>query len=241
MRLYVSCPVFGGLIQSKTAANIMSCLDRAMAEKIITDYNLNYLGDSLVHRIRDRHANDAIRGGWDKLFTIDSDIDFTWEDFRRIITSDKDIVGGSYPLKCFPVVVNFNPLHGKGRELLKTNRGYDYAAFEEFKKKYTDPQGLVEVTHLPTGFLCVRTSVLKKLTETVGRYQIFAQESGHRDTLYHFYPSGIVDHSLESEDWAFCRLAAEAGYKIYFDTNVITGHIGTHTYRLGQVFGTIEE
>lgn len=240
MRLYLSCPVFGGLLQSKTAANIMSCLDRAMKEKLISDYNLNYLGDSLVHRIRDRHANDALRGGWDKLFTIDSDIDFTWDDFRRIIISDKDVVGGSYPLKCFPVVVNFNPLPGKGRELMKTNRGYDYEAFEEFKKKYTDSEGYAEVTHLPTGFLCVKTEVLKKLAETADRYFTLAQETGHRDYFYHLYPSGVVESQLESEDWAFCRLASEAGYKIHFDTNVITGHIGNHTYRLGQVFGTLE-
>lgn len=218
----------------------MYCLNRAHSEGLISDYNLNYLGDSLVHRIRDRHANDALRGGYDKLFTIDSDIDFTWEDFRRLITSDKDVVGGSYPLKCFPIVVNFNPLPDKGRQLLKSHRGYDLEAFEKFKELYADDEGYVEVTHLPTGFLCIKTDVLKTLAKTVKKYQTFAQENGHRDVMYQFYPSEVVDHQLESEDWAFSRLCAEAGYKVFFDTRVITGHIGGHTYRLGQVFGTID-
>lgn len=240
MRLYVSTPVFGSLIQAKTASNLMACLDRAYQEEIISDYNLNYSGDSLVHRIRDRHANDALRGGWDKLFTIDSDIDFNYEQFKRIITSDKDIVGGSYPLKCFPITVNFNPLPEKGRELLKTNRGYDFEAFEKFKELYADSEGYAEVTHLPTGFLCVKMDVLKTLAKTAKQYHVYQQESGLRDVYYQFYPSEVSDHQLLSEDWFHCKLASEAGYKIYFDTKVVVGHIGQHTYRLGQVFGTVD-
>lgn len=240
MRLYVSCPSFGGLIETKTAAQITYCLDRAMKEGLISDYNVNFLGDSLIHRIRNTHAKHALDEGYDKLFTIDSDIEFTWDHFRRIITSPHDIIGGSYPLKCFPVVVNFNPLSDKGTELLKSNRGYDYAAFEEFRKKYTDANGIAEVRHLPTGFLCTKMSVLRKLTETAETYGTFAQETGERRGFYHFYPSEIINFDLESEDWGFCRLASEAGYRIMFDTNVICGHIGKHVYRLGQVFGTID-
>lgn len=240
MRLYVSIPSYGGQIETRTAARLMTCLEKAMVEGLVEDYNVNFLGDSLIHRIRNAHANHALQEKYDRLFTIDSDIDFTWEDFRRIISSPHDIIGGSYPLKCFPIVVNFNPLPDKGRELLKTDRCYDLEAFTKFKELYADKDGIAPVTHLPTGFLCVKTEVLKKLSETAQKYVTLAPENGQRRYYHHFYPSEVVEYDLESEDWGFCRIAEKAGYTINFDTRVIVGHIGKHIYRLGQVFGEVD-
>lgn len=240
MKLYVSTPCFGGMIETKTAAMIMHALDRAMSEGIISDYVLNFAGDSLISRIRNIHAMEALKENCDKIITIDADIDFTWEDFKRIITSKHDIIGGSYPLKCYPIVVNFNPIVGRGTEFLKTDRGYDLEAFELFRNKYADEKGIAEVLHLPTGFLCTKVDVLKRLSSTVKTYVSFSQELSQRHGYYHFYPSEVLDNQLLSEDWYFCVLARSAGYQIMFDTNVICGHIGKTTYRLGQIFGTVD-
>lgn len=240
MKLYVSIPCYGGMIHTQTVLGLFTSITRAMKEGLLSDYNINLMGDSLIHRCRNSHANDALRGQYDALLTIDSDIVFTYDDFKRILSSPHEITGGIYPLKTLPPVMNFNPFPGEGTELLKTNRGYDYDAFLAYREKYADSTGYAKVRHLPTGFLLVRMPVLAKLSESAEVYGSFEQDTGRRYGSFDFYPSRVVDRELESEDWGFCRLAQEAGFSCYLDTKITLGHVGSHTYKMGQFFAQAE-
>lgn len=223
-----------------TANALLAVVPRALNEGIISDCEVNFHGEALINRCRNIHANRALRAGFDKILHIDSDIDFTYEDFKRLVTSPHPFIGGSYSLKCLPPVVNFNPLHERGTELLKSNRGYDYAAFEEFVHKYADENGIAEVRHVPTGFLCVDMTVYKEIAKKAEVYRDFRQESGKTEGYFDFYPTKILDGNLLSEDWYLCHLASEAGFKIMFDTKVIVSHYGGHMYRMNQIFGEID-
>jgi len=237
VRLLVSIPAFGGQIYTRTASALMSCMVLAKDEGLDLIIQPHFQGDSLIHRARNRAAMYAVEHGYDKLMTIDADVTFTYEDFKRIALSDKDVIGGIYPLKAFPVVMNFNPLAEKGRELLSSHRGYDYDAYLKFKEKYAGPDSLIEVCHLATGFLCVTRRVLEKLGETSEIYEDLDSVSGERKRFMHFYTSGVHGGTLESEDWSFCRRARDAGFPVFFDSRVLLGHIGLHEYKLGQFFG----
>jgi hypothetical protein len=242
MRLLVSTPASGGMLYLGYVDSLIQTLSKALAEGLVTGMQFHFQGkESLIHRARDRAAMFMIEGGFDKLLTIDADITWTYEDFKRIVTSDKDIVGGSYPLKTFPIVVNFNPLTDKGGELFSTNRGMDLDAFTKFKEKYADPEtGLAEVMHLPTGFLCVTRRVFEKLGETAEPYENFDSSSGQRKRFMHFYPSDVKNYILRSEDWSLCDNARDAGFPIYFDTRVVCAHTGNFDFRLGQFFGEVQ-
>ncbi len=240
MRLYISCPAYLNVLTAQTANSLLAAVPKAFAEGIISDCEVNFHGEALINRCRNVHANRALNEGFDKILHIDSDIEFTYEDFKRLVTSNYPFVGGSYPLKCLPPVVNFNPLPGKGNELLKDFRGYDYAAFEQFVNKYADHEGMAEVRHLPTGFLCVDMKVFKSLTETVETYVDFHQETGERARYYDFYPTKVRNNELPSEDYGLCELVSEAGFKIMFDTKVIVNHYGGHMYRMNQIFGEVD-
>jgi hypothetical protein len=210
----------------------------ATVEGLLTEFQIHFQpSESLIHRARDRAAGFFMEHGFDKLITIDADIEWSYEDFKRLITSDKDIIGGLYPLKAFPVVMNFNPLPGQGSEFFKTGRGIDYDAFQEFKAKYADEQGLAEVRHIATGFLCVTRAVFESLKTKSKVYATYDSVSGEMEAFVHYYESGVHEGQLESEDWSFIRRAREAGFKAYIDTRVTLGHVGIHTYRLGQFFG----
>ena len=240
MKLYVSCPAYLGVLTTRTAASLFAALPRAMSDGLLQDYELNFHGEALINRCRNVHANRALKGKWDKILHVDSDIEFTYEDFKRLILSPHAFIGGSYPLKCLPPVVNFNPLPGRGQELLKNKRGYDLYAFEEFKKKYADQDGIVEVRDIPTGFLCVDMSVYKKLSETAEVYGDYHQETGELTGYFDFYPTKVIDRELLSEDYGLTYLARKAGFKVMFDTKVMTAHYGNHLYKMGQVFGEVE-
>ncbi len=239
MKLFISTPCFGGQLTKDYVASMNVCIAQAAMDGILTDWQIHYQGtESLIPRGRDRSANMFLELGFDKLLSIDADISWTYDDFKRIITSDKDIVGGTYPLKCFPLVANFNPLHERGTEFISTHRGFDLNAFESFIEKYANPKtGEAEVRHVPTGFLCVTKKVIDTLAKTVPVYWQFQPDTGERKGFFQFYPSGVFNNEYESEDWGFCRLATEAGFKVHLNTKVRLGHAGNHTYRMGQFFG----
>lgn len=245
MRVLVSTPAAGGMLYLGYVTSLMDTLVGAKKDDLC-EIAVHFQGkESLIHRARNRAADAFRLGDFDKLVTIDADVSWTYSDFKKLVTSDKEIVGGLYPLKCFPVVMNFNPLDGKGQELRKSNRGYDYDSFAEFKKKYADERGLVEVYNVATGFLCVDQSAFVKIIDKNKDdknfvYGTFQPDSGERKAFFDFYPSKVVEHDLESEDWGFCRLAREAGCQIYADTSITLTHTGNHEFYLGQVWGEIQ-
>lgn len=241
MRLFISIPCSNGLLYAQTAGSLVSAANVAISEGLLEDFQIYFDGkESLIHRGRDRAALMFLEGGFDKLLTIDADISFTTEDFKRIITSPHEITGGMYPIKTFPVVANFNPLPDRGTEFYLSERGYDYEAYLKFKEKYADSQGYAEVRHIPTGFMCVTRKVLADLSHTVEVYHSKAPATGGMKSYFQFYPSQVLDSQLLSEDWYFCRLASEAGFKVYLDTKISLGHIGYHEYRMGQIYGEIK-
>lgn len=226
------------MVTEKYVSSLLTSLTRGMDEGLFTGFQIHFQGkESLIHRARNRAAMYAVMNGFDKLLTIDADISWTYEDFRRIVTSPEPLIGGTYPMKAFPIVLNFNPLPGKGDELISSHRGIDYDKFQVFKRTHADKEGLAEVMHLPTGFLCAHRSVFEKLGETSLIYEDLDGTTGKRERFMHFYESGVHEGQLESEDWSFCRRAREAGFRVIFDTRVIVKHTGNHDYDLGQFFG----
>lgn len=242
MRLFISTPASGGLVYDRYCGSLLASISQAKLEGLVDECQVHFQGkESLIHRARNLAAMAFIESDFDKLMTIDADVVWSYEDFKRIISSDKEIIGGAYPIKNFPVCMNFNALPGRGTEFLKSGRGYDLDAWTQFVKKYADPEtGLAEVRHLPTGFLCVTRDVFAKLSHTVDVYHSRGPETGTMKGFYHFYPSGVFAGELESEDWGLSRLAREAGFQVWLDTRVTLGHIGNWEFRLGQFFGQTE-
>lgn len=242
MRILVSTPCSNGMLYDSYVYSLLATRDRATQEGLCERIDVHFQGkESLIHRARNRAANELRLGGYDKLITIDADISWTYEDFKRIITSDKDIIGGFYPLKAFPVVMNFNPLVELGQEFLSSHRGYDIDAFTKIREKYADPNGILEVRNMATGFLAVHARVFAKLSETVDVYGTFQPESGETKGFFDYYPSKVINKNLESEDWGFCRIAKEAGFKIYGDMNVALCHTGYWGFSLGQFHGSVQK
>ena len=59
--------------------------------------------------------------------------------------------------------------------------------------------------------------------------------------LYDFFKVGVHESKETgrrrylSEDWFFCQLAAEAGYELYADTNVVLKHCGDAIFPLQKI------
>jgi SAM-dependent methyltransferase len=171
------------------------------------------VGDSWIGRSR----SIAITRWWsetndDVFLMIDDDVAFTAPDAERIVElcrAGLDIVCGAYPvhsgahlsLRCLP-----------GTKEIQFGPG----------------QAPIEVHYAATGFMAVHRRVIDALIPTLPLV------SPRQPWLYYpLFPTPIVadeetgDPEMLSEDWGFCRIARDAGFRVWLDPQTKLSH-GSH-------------
>ena len=163
--------------------------------------------DALIGRSRSICCTRFLQAG-DAPFMlfIDSDMSFTIGDAERILEAMQagyNIVAGGYAMadaKHFAI------------------RGLEPTINIDGK-----PQ---EVQYASTGFMGISR---KALIDIVEKLELPLLHKGIWCELWPFFESGSLPEEgiYISEDWFFCNLARKAGYKVYFHTGVLVGHIKT--------------
>jgi hypothetical protein len=169
------------------------------------------VGDALLTRSRSILAYNWWVGCGDDVFLmVDDDIEFTKQDAERAVEYCRDgydIMCGAYPVRdASHLACRFFPNTG----MLTFGPG----------------QKPIEIQYGATGFMAVHRRVLDELATTLPLvnsgepwYYPFFQELFRYDEA--------VDGILElSEDWGFCALARDAGFKVWLDLEAILSHEG---------------
>lgn len=156
-----------------------------------------------IAQIRNLIAHWVVKGGYDYLFSVDSDIVLPRDSLRKMIEADKDMVSGLY-IQRIPdthTVEIYGVTRGGGR----ANIPYDL-----LKGK-----GLVEVAGCGFGCVLIKRRVFEGI-----EYPHFEYHNAltHKDTV--------------SEDVDFCMKATKAGFTIWADTSIHCDHLGNATYRV---------
>jgi hypothetical protein len=132
-----------------------------------------------------------------KIIMIDDDIVWTVEDFKKIIESDKDIIGGFYWSENEKSVV---------AELID-NKGKKINAYE--LDLYNSP---IELNQIGFGFVAIKFEVFEKMS-----FPWFE--------TYYRLDNETKKYIVVGEDVHFCVRAREMGYKTYGDPSIKLGHI----------------
>ena len=177
-------------------------------EKLGVDYDwLTERNESLVHRARMEMTATFLRTDHSHLFWIDADIEFEPEHVAALWNLQADIAVGVYAMK-------------------KRDKQW-FAAWKDGKlgKNLDQFKGPIEVEYAGTGFMLIKREVIEKLAKTAPSWE------GANGPVPALFMTPIHNGGLESEDYHFCRIAREAGYKIIMDPSVRLGHWGS--YRFG--------
>ena len=190
----------GSLVKTMSA-----CADRGLTVKFLNKYS------SFVPTARELTASDTwhhdydspgIAGGkftYDKLIWIDSDIEWTVEDFMKLYDSEHDVISGLYALDpSGTVAVHYFNDRGAPRRVNKV----EFLLHEE-------PS---EVGGVGFGFLCVKSGVFENIPRPwflIGRLQ-WSEDSEMRVNV--------------GEDYSWCGRAQASGYKIMVDPTVKVRH-----------------
>lgn len=134
----------------------------------------------------------ALENEADWIMWIDSDIEAPMTAVRRLLSHDKDIVGGTYIRRSAPYQTLMGQMKDRGRVM--------------------PMEGLVEMTHLPTGFMLTKVDVFRKLTPPWFRLT--------------WKENGTPEPDL-GDDYFFCDRAMKAGYQIWCDA-AVTSELAHH-------------
>jgi hypothetical protein len=211
----------------------------AFKEKVKIQFNL--MKSSLITQGRNMCVSAFLNSEATHLLFIDSDISFNSEAASRLIAADKEVISIPYPLKD----MNWS----KGLSMIKNNKiqteqdlrnkafyRYPFKVPDNNKIKIKD--GVIEVTHSPTGFMMIQRSVFDKMIAHYGDSMQIDQDqviNGKNEKLknfYNFFDTMYIPEKKHylGEDFAFCKRWKDMGGKCYAWIFDYITHVGEHQY-----------
>ena len=177
-------------------------------------------GDAAVDRARSIVGSTFLRSDADVMVSIDSDIWFRAVDAIALAekAQEYDIIGALYMTR---------KLNTQPALMLPAGEGISF-----------DPDAKpVQAPFIAGGFTAVNRRVFEALAAELPLCHQGWSDRGADTSFWPFYmplviPSATEGYIYLSEDWAFCQRAKDAGFKVWLDTSIRLGHIGSYMYTL---------
>lgn len=236
--LLVATPMYGGNCKGEFAACLINlqrlCSNLGVPVEFLFVYNA-----SLITRGRNDLADRFLTSYPDctHLLFIDADLMFEPADVIACLASEKELVGGPYPMKTidWEFVRDLSLAHPTipPEDLKRVARFFHF--------NYNDVQptfqldNFLEVHDISTGFMMIERSVFHKMAERWpnNRYKSnYAEEivNGKTRYVYNYFHAGVEDGVYLSEDYWFCARWRDLGGKVWLAPWMAMRHIGDYTY-----------
>jgi hypothetical protein len=247
--VYILTPCFASLCY----VNYVTCLMNTIS--IFREYNIELIvefcrNDSLVSRARNNLVARAMANPkMTHIMFIDNDI--TWDplDILKLMISNKNIIGGIYPLKNYnwsKIANNPNSIN----ELIekKNNSQFKNIISNENMLQYNllkynvnylsttlnIDKNLAKVKHIATGFMMIQRTVIEKMSAAFPSTKYVDDVNflkPHENKFaYALFDCGVEDSHYFSEDWLFCHRWAKMGGFIWCDISICLNHTGIEDY-----------
>jgi hypothetical protein len=196
------------------------------------------MNESLITRARNTLAYDFLDTDATHLMFIDADITFNPEDIVRMVNADKDIICGLYPKK----EINWNTVAQAVKSGVEYKDLPNYTGSfvvnpvggaAEVKGNLNEP---MEIDNGGTGFMLIKRNVFEVLKDKVPTYTndmiLIVDKNPVKKIIHEFFATSIdeVSNRLLSEDYHFCKISRQAGFKVYAAPWANLSHSGTYNF-----------
>ena len=216
MSVLIALPCYGGMVSDKTAKGLFN-LGKELRTNQIDHGLITLANESLITKGRSRIANFFINNTqYEYVMFIDADIGFEPQDVLKLLSYQRDIVCGAYPMKSIPLQYNYNisqpPLAEDG--LIKIdNIGFGFAlihrrVFDKIRENYED----------------------LKYTPALGHSSYPITEAEYHNS-YHYFNELKKDMIFLPEDFSFFDRASSVGFTSWLDTSIKLCHVGSHVFQ----------
>ena len=236
-KLFVATPMYGGMCTGMYASAIMQSVGVMGANRIQMYYSF-MMNESLITRARNSMAYDFLASDATHLMFIDADIGFNPNDIPRMVVADKDIICGIYPKKEINWVEVTNAVkRGVPPDQLSQHTGAFVLNLPHGETSKTGSiNEPIEIANGGTGFMLIKRKVFEDLASKVPSYtnDMYHAVDTVREVkvIKEFFATSIDEESnrLLSEDYHFCKIAREAGFKVWCAPWAVFNHTGSYNF-----------
>jgi len=196
---------------------------------------------SLVTQGRNLCVSSFMETDSTHLLFIDSDIDFKSESIFKMVAAKKDVISVPYPLKSLNWSKGWEKIKSgkiKNEHDLQFKALYQYPMKLPNHKDITIENGVIEVTHSPTGCMLIKREVIEKMIKAYPEKEIIQQtiingKLTDRPYLYNLFDTDFdsVKKTYLGEDFAFCKRWRDIGGKCHALITEKISHVGEHQYK----------
>ena len=235
--IYVATPVHSEVSIHYTQSMLefqKACLDKGI------DVTIEMMKSSLVTQGRNLCTSAFLQSNMTHMLFVDSDIAFSSDSIWRMLEADKDVISIPYPLKH----IKFDRLISKISAGEVTTPKQAHVHCNTYPLRLDDNEaievldnGVIEVTHAPTGCMLIKRHVFDKLIEhypdmDIHQESIIDGKLEKKPYLYNFFDTYYdkANKRFLGEDFAFCRLWRNIGGKCYCYIMDYITHVGEFQY-----------
>lgn len=234
--VFIATPMFGGMCYGTYTDSLVRSLHIFMNAKIPLTYSFRY-NEALITKGRDDLTAEFMQSNSSHLMFIDSDIGFDGNDILSMIDANKDVICGVYPRKG----INWEKVAQAARdgvlaqELQQRSGSFPVNTLDNSditEAIESSEQMPIEVRNAGTGFMLIKREVLESLADKVPQYVTATGDPPITKVRKQYFDTSIdPDKSiLLSEDFHFCKLVRDNGFKVWVAPWVKLSHSGTYTF-----------
>jgi hypothetical protein len=233
INLYVGTPV-----HSEVDINYFCSILNLQKECIDAQISIEIqcVKSSLVTQGRQIIVSNFLNSKASHLLFIDSDISFGVQTIKRMLAADKDIILTPYPVKDFNSEKALKKIkEGSTLDLKLIGNQYTLGLIDAVLKV---DNGIAEIERGPAGCMLVKREVFTKLIEKypnliIKQHTLLGGKAVIKENLYNFFDTFFNEknNSYTGEDFYFCKLCRDAGFKIYALVDEYITHNGNFAYK----------
>ena len=238
IQLFIATPMYGGLCNGSYTVGLLTAVGIFANNGIAIQY-AHMMNESLITRARNALAKDFLASGSTHLMFIDADIGFNPQDIVRMVNADKEIICGIYPKKEINWLEVTKAVNAgvPPQELHKHTGAFVVNLVGGATSAEGDMYTPLEIANGGTGFMLIKREVFEVLIGRVPTYtnDMFAaiDDQTKKEEINEFFTTSIDKESgnrLLSEDYHFCKIAREAGFKVWAAPWAQLTHTGTYIF-----------
>ncbi len=210
MKIFVAIPVYDGKLQIQTVKCLLE--EQVLASGIGDVLSVTFLPScSVPAHGRNRLVADFMKSGFDRLVFLDADVTFEGGSLLKLAHQPVDFVGGAYRFKAKDERYPVSWLPGPTLQ--------------------ADPNGLLEVNWIPTGFSSYSREMFQKFREK------FPEREYEHDgqILFCYFQMIFADRIMHSDDTYFCKEWRSIGGKVLLDPEITLTHWDFNTPYIGHI------
>jgi len=256
--VYILTPCFGSICYVNYVHCLMNTIEifKQFEIELIVEFCRN---DSLVSRARNNLVAKAMNNPkMTHIMFIDNDITWDPTDILKLIISDKNLIGGVYPLKRYnweSLLKDNTNLEDKNPNIVQ--KWIQKKNNSQFKNSFTDEntiqfnmvnyninyidkvlsieKNIAKVKHLATGFMMIKRNVIEKMSKAFPSTKyvddVHFLKPEENEFAYALFDCGVEEGHYFSEDWLFCHRWSKMGGSIWIDVTISLTHTGIEDFR----------